>query len=296
MPSLFDSGPEMSAEELRLISQLIQRTCGLEFGEDQRFLLERRLRERIRALALSNYGDYYRYLTYHPDAHKELERAAEVLTTNETYFFREDYQLKAFRREILSDLRQRGLEQDQKRLVIWSAGCSTGEEVYSIAMIIHESGLFRGWNVRVIGSDISRRVLSVARRGCYRDASFRAMPPEFEHYFDEVSGGGRRVSDRIRSMCHFSHLNLLDRRRTAIVGRVDVVFCRNVMIYFDQASRKTLIQTLYNRLVPQGYLLLGHSESLLNVSTAFELVHLHGDLVYQKPAAGRSIPVPGETL
>lgn len=286
MARLFDSGPRMTAEELRLISQTVKKACGLDFGSDQRFILERKLRERLRALSLDSYTDYYRYLTFHPESAREMEHAAEVLTTNETYFFREAYQLSAFRKEILPALHKRALADDLKRLVIWSAGCSTGEEVYTLAILIRESGLFDGWNVRVIGSDISRRVLGVARRGVYRASSFRAMPKEFDHYFVNVPEG-KRVSDNIRAMCHFSHLNLLDRRRTAIVGRVDTIFCRNVLIYFDGEARRSLIETLYERLVPEGYLLLGHSESLLNVSTAFELVHLRGDLVYQKPAAGR---------
>ena len=165
---------------------------------------------------------------------------------------------------------------------IWSAGCSTGEEVYTIAMIIAGSGLFEGWDVRVFGNDIARNVLQTARRAVYGPSSFRSMPSSYEHYLIETPEG-RQVDPRIRAMCHFGHLNLLEHQRSAIVGRVDVVLCRNVLIYFDSESRSNVIETFYERLSPGGYLLLGHSESLLNVSTAFELVHLDRDLVYRRP-------------
>lgn len=284
MPILFDSGPEIRLEEFRLLRDLINDFCGISFQDDARYLLERRLRERLTALGMSDYGEYYQHLRYHPDAKAEIERAVELLTTNETYFFREDYQLAAFRNEILPDLRARAEERGHRRLALWSAGCSTGEEVYTLAIIIAHTGLFEGWDIRIFGNDISRRVLHTARRAIYGHSSFRAMPREYERYFTRVPEG-LQVDARVRSMCHFGHLNLLAGDRAAIVGKVDAIFCRNVLIYFDPSSRSRVIDTFYQRLVPGGYLLLGHSESLLNVSTAFELVHLKGDLVYRRPAS-----------
>ena len=290
MPLLFDTGPEIGAEEFRLLRDLVNEFCGIEFSNEQRFTLERRLRDRLRALDLDSFQDYYQYLRYHPGATAELERAAELLTTNETYLFREEYQLRAFQNELLPLLRERLDRSRQRRLAVWSAGCSTGEEVYTLAILIANSGLFDGWDVRLFGNDISRRVLHTARRAVYGPSSFRAMSAKYDRFF--VDGPeGKTVHPRIRAMCHFGHLNLLDRDRTAIVGRVDVIFCRNVLIYFDAESRKRVIDTLYERLVPEGYLLLGHSESLLNLSTAFELVHLKGDLVYRKPAIRTSLEI-----
>ncbi len=289
MPLLFDSGPEIRIEEFRLLRDLINRFCGISFQDDARFLVERRLRDRLQALGLSDYGDYYQHLKYHPDARAELERAVELLTTNETYFFREDYQLAAFRDEVLPQLRERAEARGARRLALWSAGCSTGEEAYTVAMIIAQTGLFDGWDVRIFGNDISRRVLHTARRATYGASSFRAMPPEYDRWFVDVPEG-RQVSARIRAMCHFGHLNLLAGDRAAIVGRVDAVFCRNVLIYFDTDSRRKVIDTFYDRLLPGGYLFLGHSESLLNLSTAFELVHLRKDLVYRRPESARTAP------
>ena len=289
MTLLHDAGPSLKLGEFRLIRDFINQFCGIYFADDSAYVVERRLRERLRELGVEDFAEYYRYLKYHPKAEKELEAAAEVLTTNETYFFREAYQLRAFTDEILPAVRARSLARGSKRLDIWSAGCSSGEEVFTIAMLVDASGLFDGWDVRVFGNDISRRVLSKARGATYGSASFRAMIPEYAKYFIET-GEGRQVHPRIRSMCHFGHLNLMNQRRAAIVGRVDVTFCRNVLIYFDDASRRKVLETIYQRLNRGGYLLLGHSESLLRSSTAFEITQLTTDIVYRRPIPFTDMP------
>ncbi|MDH5492159.1 MAG: protein-glutamate O-methyltransferase CheR [Myxococcales bacterium] len=281
MPLLFDRGPSLRLEDFRLLRDLINRFCGIHFGEDAIYVLERRLRERLAELGFFDFAQYYQHLRYHPEGSKELEHAVEILTTNETYFFREHYQLEAFCKEVLPELKARAERRGTRRLALWSAGCSTGEEVYTLAILAVDSGLFSGWDLRVFGNDISRQVLQKARRGVYGPSSFRTMPERYYSYFVEAPGG-HRVHPHIRSMCHFGHLNLLEHGRTAIVGRVDATFCRNVMIYFDPESRRRVIRTFYDRLIPGGYLLLGHSESLLNVSTDFELVHLSSDMVYRR--------------
>jgi CheR methyltransferase, SAM binding domain len=150
-------------------------------------------------------------------------------------------------------------------------------------MLTRESGLFPGRSVRIFGSDISRRCLTAARRGVYGPSAFRAMPVDLRRRYFTERADGAHVADDLRTICQFGHLNLLDTPRSTVVGRVDVIFCRNVLIYFDDVSRRRVIEMFYERLLPGGYLLLGHSESLLNVSTAFELVHLREDLVYRKP-------------
>jgi chemotaxis protein methyltransferase CheR len=286
---LHDAGPSLDLREFRLLRDLVNRFCGIYFADDSAYIVARRLRERLSDLGLDSFVEYYRYLQYHPKAEAELEAAAEVLTTNETYFFREAYQLRAFTDEILPVVRGRALARGAKRLDVWSAGCSSGEEVYTIAMLIDASGLFEGWDVRVFGNDISRRVLRKARSATYGGASFRAMIPEYERYFIDTDEG-RQIHPRIRSMCHFGHLNLMNQRRAAIVGRVDVTFCRNVLIYFDNASRRKVLETIYQRLHRGGYLLLGHSESLLRSSTAFEIAQLTTDIVYRRPVPYTELP------
>ena len=280
----------LRADEYRLIRDLVSERLGIWFGPDSRLSLERRLRERLTVRGLSSYGDYYQLLKYSPLAHEEWEEASELLTTHETYFFREDYQLRAFKNELLPMLAERGKQ--RRRLQVWSAGCSTGEEAYTIAMLVLESGLFEGWEVRVYGSDLSKKCIAAARRGIYGPTSFRTTNDEAKRTWF-VPGAGQDpsapsmlgVAPAVRALCHFGQMNLLDEERTHLVGRCDVIFCRNVLIYFDGPSRKRVIEMFHERLVNGGVLLLGHAESLLNVSTAFELLHLKEDLVYRKPMA-----------
>jgi chemotaxis protein methyltransferase CheR len=270
-------------EEFRLIRDLINEVAGLNFDDNSRYTFERRLGSRLAALDLTTFDDYYKYLRFDLNGSAELDEAIDLLTTKETYFFRQEYQFRAFSEELLPRLAARNAS--RRRLTIWSAGCSTGEEAYTIAIYVQESGLFAGWDVKVIGSDISKSSVAAARRGVYRASSFRATPESSRQAHFEEREGGVGVRDALKRYCQFGQLNLLDARKASIVGRVDVVFCRNVLIYFDVRSRRRVIDNLYRRLLPGGYLLLGHSESLLNVSTAFELVHLKEDLVYRKPVA-----------
>ncbi|HET9954482.1 MAG TPA: protein-glutamate O-methyltransferase CheR [Polyangiaceae bacterium] len=276
-----DARPHLSPDDFRLMRDLVYAHSGLRFEEDASLLFERRLAERVEALGLPSFGAYYKYLRFNQAGAAELEEAVERLTTKETYFFRQEYQLRAFRDELLPMLAQQN--RDSKRLAVWSAGCSTGEEAYTIAILIDQSGLFHSWDVRVVGTDISKQCVAHARRGVYKASSFRTTPPEVRARYFREQPDGSHVADEVKKLCHFGNLNLLDHSRAGLVGRVDVVFCRNVLIYFDVQSRRRVIDLFCERLLPGGYLLLGHSESLLNVTTAFELVHLREDLVYRKP-------------
>ena len=281
----------MRRDEFRLLRDLVNTRAGMFFDESSFYVFERRLRERLRVRSLPDFTAYYQFLRFHREGTEELDEAIDALVTNETYFFREEYQLRAFRDELLPRLREKGLQNQHKRLVIWSAGCSTGEEVYTLAILLLSSGFFEGWDLRIFGNDISKRVLGVARRAVYPSHSFRSMPPEYERFF-ENDGSGRRVIEKVRALCQFGHFNLMERERSAVLGRVDAIFCRNVLIYFDLASRRRVIDTFFERLHPGGHLMLGHSESLLNVSTSFELAHLSTDMVYRKPMRWLSDALP----
>lgn len=282
-PPIEGAPPRLMPDEFRMLRDLIYEHAGLRFEDDTRVLFERRLADRLASVGAADYGAYYKYLRFSAVGAAEVDEAIERLTTKETYFLRQEYQLRAFEQEILPRLAQTTAQ--SKRLFVWSAGCSTGEEVYTLAILIHRTGLFGGHEVRVIGSDISKSAIARARRGVYRPPSFRAVPRAFIDAYFQPTEEGVQVVEEVRRLCHFAQLNLLDNARVPLVGRVDVVFCRNVLIYFDANSRRKVIDSFYERLLPGGYLLLGHSESLLNVTTAFELVHLSDDLVYRKPLA-----------
>uniref|UniRef100_A0A831TXK5 protein-glutamate O-methyltransferase n=1 Tax=Geobacter metallireducens TaxID=28232 RepID=A0A831TXK5_GEOME len=287
---MFSLEPEipLSDEEFRLIRDLIYSHCGIYFDSDATYLLEKRLAKRVQLHHLSGFKDYYHFLKYNRNRDQELSDIMDVLTTNETYFFRESFQLKAFTDEIVPALREAKLKNGDLTFRIWSAGCSSGEEPYTIAMLLLDMGCFAGWKVEIIGTDISQRVIQQARKGLYGKSSFRVTDESYiRRYFTEQDGM-YRVNDRVRELVTISHLNLLDAGRIALLGRMDIIYCRNVIIYFDQAARRKVIDSFYRTLREGGYLLLGHSESLMNISTAFTLKHLKNDMVYQKPLAGGS--------
>jgi chemotaxis protein methyltransferase CheR len=283
--NLFDLDSPLSDEEFRLLRDLIYEHCGLYFQEEMQFLLERRLAPRLQVLGLRDFGAYYRFLRYDVGRGAEIEAAAEALTTNETYFYREPHQLRAFSEEILPMLAESN--RSERRLRLWSAGCSTGEEVYTLAILVKTSRLFEGWDVDIFGCDIARGVLAIARAGAYGPHAFRMPESEAIRRWFHPSGGKWVVDDAVRRFVSFGHMNLLDERMTTFVGRVDAIFCRNVMIYFDIPARKRVLRSFLDKLHPGGFLLLGHSESLLNVTADFELVHLKNDLVYRRPRGRR---------
>lgn len=289
---MFSAEPEvlMSDEEFRLIRELIYSHCGLFFDNDSKYLLEKRLGRRLPLHQMSGFKDYYHFLRYNRGKEQELSDIMDILTTNETYFFREAFQLKAFTDEIMPEILTEKAKKRDRSLRVWSAGCSSGEEPYTIAMLLLEMGYCKGWRVEIIGADISHRVLQQARKAVYGKSSFRATEDAYiKRYFREQDGS-YRIADEVKELVTISHLNLFDQNRLALLGKVDVIFCRNVIIYFDQTAKKKVVEAFYRTLREGGYLLLGHSESLMNISTAFSLRHLRNDMVYQKPRSSGGSP------
>jgi chemotaxis protein methyltransferase CheR len=274
----------MSDAEFRMLAELLRRHCGLHFGPESRYLFEKRVLRRVRELDLGSFAAYHYQLRSGAQGDQELARLVDELTINETYFFRERAQLAALIGEIVPELRA---ERGGRPLGIWSAGCSSGEEPYSVVMLALEAGLVPGRDLRVYASDVSHRMLRRAREGVYRDASFRETEaPARERWF-RPDAGGWRIADEVKKHVDFMHLNLFDASKLALLGTMDVVLCRNVIIYFDASGKRRTIDGFFEKLRPGGYLLLGHSESLINLSSAFELRQLRRDLVYRRPYAMR---------
>jgi chemotaxis protein methyltransferase CheR len=273
----------MSSEEFRLLRDLVYQYCGLHFTEESKYLLEKRLAKRLLHHRLKNFKDYYYLLRYNANKELEMVELINLLTTNETYFFREDFQLKTFAEEILPELKTRKLAAGDRRIRIWSAGCSTGEEPYTLAMLILDRPELKDWQIDIIGTDISQRVLQIARKGVYGESSFRSTPAAYKERYFHPYEGKHRIDDAVKKLVTISHLNLFDAPRVSLLGKMDIIFCRNVIIYFDLAAKKRVIESFQQRLRPEGFLLLGHSESLMNISTAFQLRHFTHDMVYQKP-------------
>jgi len=276
--------PPMTDSEFRMFCELIRNHCGLHFGPESRFLLEKRIARRMVELEIGSYAAYHYLLRSERDGGEEMANAVDELTTNETYFFRELSPLRALVNEIIPEFQQSA----SRPVSIWSAGCSSGEEPYSVLMLAREAGLEPGKDIHLYASDISRRVLHKARRGVYREASFRDTESYYrEKYFVEKDGS-HCIRDELKRHVDFIHLNLVDRGKIAILGTMDVILCRNVIIYFDAETKRNVVHTFHDKLHPGGYLLMGHSESLLNLSTDFELRHLSNDMVYRRPTPGEA--------
>src|SRR3979411_3017997 len=270
---------DLPDDVFRLMRDQIYRRTGMWFSDTSKYLLQKRLSPRARELNFESFQKYFYFLQYDPRSETEYDQIFDLITTNETYFFREPAQLAAFAEEIVPEILER---KTVKKIRIWSAGCSSGEEPYSIAMLLSEAGYYDRAAFEIFASDINQQVLAKARRGCYSESAFRApdAPPP-RTYFPRSAGGGP-IHDDIRNLVSFGRLNLYDEARVSLLGHLDVIFCRNVIIYFDDVSKRVVVSNFYHRLTDSGYLLLGHSESLISLSTQFKLRHLKNDMVYQK--------------
>jgi chemotaxis protein methyltransferase CheR len=290
--SLSIEEPVMKDREFRWFADLVRSHCGISFTPETRFLLERRVARRMRELSITNLSAYQYELRNESRRDGELAALIDEITTNETYFFRERSQLRALVGEILPEALVARRERGGGPVSVWSAGCSSGEEPYSIVILAREAGLDPERDLRVYASDISRRMMKRARAGVYRETSFRETEHELRSRYFEEKDGAWTVSDTVKKCVDFIHLNLMDRSRIALLGAMDVILCRNVMIYFDADTKREVIGMFEEKLRSGGHLLLGHSESLINVTSGLELRHLRSDLVYRKPIPGLRQPDP----
>jgi chemotaxis protein methyltransferase CheR len=283
-----DHNVELKEEEFRLLRDFIHEQFGLFFDDNQRGSLRSRLAGRLSSLGLGSFEDYYHYLRFGPQREDERARLATHLTNNETYFYRELPQLQVLADTVLRNIRDRKGESD-RRLRLLSAGCSSGEEAYTLAMIVYDSGLFFwNWDVEITGMDVDPSALDKARRAVYHPNSFRSIHPSIveKHFVKEP--GGARVKDSIRKLVRFQAGNIVDPASYAGLAPLDAIFCRNVLIYFSDAMILKVVTLFHEALAPGGYLFLGHAESLSRITDALTPVRFQGAMGYQKPEAARS--------
>ncbi|MBD3402660.1 protein-glutamate O-methyltransferase CheR [candidate division GN15 bacterium] len=288
---------EMTAEEFAMIRDFIHERSGIFFAENKMYLVKNRLQKRMEQLDIKTVRDYFYHVKYDA-SQREFNVLMDLVTTNETSFYRNEPQLLSFSEEALPMLLKEKAAAGQKSLRIWSAGCSSGEEPYTLAMMIREkTAMMAGWKVEIFASDISEEILQKARRGEYQGLTLRNVNPALLGKYFTKQGELYRVSPEIKALVKFSQLNLNDQRKVSLMNNMDVIFCRNVMIYFSDEVKKHLVRGFFNNLRPGGYLYIGHSETLHGVSKAFKLVYFKNALVYQKEAAesGASRPVAGTT-
>lgn len=292
MSSLFNKSLSLSRdlavtdEEFVQLRDFIYQQSGIFIAANRKYLVENRLSNRIKDLNLKSFGEYYYFLRFDANRKEELAKLFEVITTNETSFYRNPPQLKVFQEKILPLTLEEIKKKGPKKLRIWSAGCSTGEEPYTLAMILHEvlKTELLAWDIKITANDLSEAVLKAARMGRYSEYALRTTPKEIiDKYFvkkDQVYD----VQPKLKNLITFAPINLSDRLMLKRNERSHIIFCRNVIIYFDDEMKKQVIESFYDNLLPGGCMLIGHSESLHNISRTFKPEHHVGTIVYRKQA------------
>ncbi len=275
---------QISDEEFLQLRDFIYQVCGIFIAENRKYLVENRLSNRIKELNLKSYSEYYNFLRFDNSRKEELNRLFEVVTTNETSFFRNPPQLKVFQDYVLKEVIDECRKTGRKRLRIWSAGCSTGEEPYTLAIILYEvlKSEIRSWDIKITANDLSEAVLAAARRGIYNEYALRTTPPEIISSYFTKDGNIYKIKPELKQLVSFGQINLSDKEQLRRVEKSQIVFCRNVIIYFDDDMKRKVISAFYDNLEPNGMLLIGHSESLHNISRAFKPEHHTGTIVYRK--------------
>jgi chemotaxis protein methyltransferase CheR len=269
------------------LRDLIYEAAGIYHPDNKFGLLQDRCFRRMRELEISTLPEYLNFLTSSRNRQPELIALLNEITIGETCFFRNLPQLEALRRIALPNILSAKLNQSDRRVRIWSAGCSTGEEPYSLRMLLLEEaeGLLKNWDIEILATDINQHSLAQAQAGIYSSYRTRNLPPVFLHKYFLTVGEQIQVAMAARANINFERLNLSDDMRMSVMQKMDVIFCCNVLIYFDLASKRRVLRHFYNHLLPHGYLFLGSSESLYGVTEDFSLVHLPGATAYVKRRA-----------
>jgi chemotaxis protein methyltransferase CheR len=267
------------------IRDLIYQVSGIYQAENKFYLLVSRANRRMKAVGARSPREYLEFLTARPNRDSEMRNLLNEITIGETCLFRSLPQIDALRRVVIPSLAESKRKMSFTKLRFWSAGCSTGEEPYTLAMILMEETqtTLKGWTFEVVATDLNDRSVAKAQEGVYNDYAVRNVPPEFMSKYLIKSGTEFRVADSLRSHITFTRLNLLDDSKMLFMRGLDAVFCCNVLIYFDGKSKGRTVQHFFSALLPNGYFFLGHSESLFGINEKFRLVHFPGATAYWKP-------------
>ncbi|MDH5526481.1 MAG: protein-glutamate O-methyltransferase CheR [Nitrospirota bacterium] len=278
-------GPVLSAEAFQALRDLIRNACGIVVPDNKETSLEGKLGEHVLRLGLPGFREYVDLLERESYAGEVWQELFHRVSTGETYFFRNEAQNRVFAEHLLPTVIRRQQGRMFKRIKVWSAACATGEEAYTLAIQLHQAlGRQAGeWIPMVTGTDIDRTAIQVAERGEYGGRSLQQVPPRMLKKYFEPAGDRYLVTETLRRMVFFKPVNFADEEEMATQINMDVIFCRNVLIYFDGEFRKRVVDRLYNSLKPGGYLVIGHSESLRGVHDGFASIPFPGTHVYQRP-------------
>lgn len=274
---------KLSPEDFKAFRDYIYEQSGLFFSDAKVYFVESRVSKRMKELEIEKYKDYLNFVK-RPGNRKEQFRLFDAVTTNETSFYRNPPQVDAFANQILPKVVKRLKAKGQTIMRVWSAACSSGEEPYTLAMILKDKErLLDGIRPVVYGSDISHEILDKAKEGIYNPYTMRNLSDRYKRNFFEKEGDLFQVNKEIRQMTKLSYFNLVDYPGYVKFRNMDVIFCRNVLIYFDLKVKRGIIKAFYDSLAKDGYLLIGHSESLHNVNRDFKMEHYPRALAYTKP-------------
>jgi chemotaxis protein methyltransferase CheR len=263
----------LSDADFELYRKLIYDESGITFSATNRSILESRLKERLREKKLDSLREYYALITKDKE---EMKTLLDSVTTNLTRFFRNQAHFDAMEKAVVPELLK--LRQAERKIRVWSAGCSTGEEPYTISMLLRQI-LPAGWSYEVVASDISLKCLMVGKESFYADSRIQGIPDAYlTKYFDKKPGG-YQVKEDVRKAVRFDYHNL---KNDSGLRGLDVVFCRNVLIYFDEAAQKATIERFWEAMAPKSFLFIGHSESLFGMNTRFEFVKTDWATFYRK--------------
>ncbi len=275
--------PKFSDSSFNEFRNFIYQLCGIYFQDNKKYLLESRLSKRLTYLGLASYEEYFNYLKFGSTRNDELKYLYEVITINETFFFRNQPQLDALVSSVIPDI-MNSKNRSSNKFRIWSAASSSGEEAYSIAMTITEmvKPKYPGIEFEIVGTDISHTVIQTATAGIYRDYSIRNAPAYYLKKYFKNNGSGYAIDPAIKRMVTFKLLNLYDEIGMKAMFGFDVIYCANVLIYFDVASKIKVVSNLYNALNKNGYLFIGYAETLQGISKAFRLISYPKTIGYKK--------------
>ncbi len=278
------AGTKMSDDAFRQTREFIYQQTGIYFQDNKKYLLEGRLGKRLQVLGLGSYEEYLQLIKYGTRRNEEMNFFYDALTINETFFFRNEPQFEAFEQTLVPAIMSGKNGGARHKLRVWSAASSSGEEAHTIAMIYLERlrPKYPLLELEVIGTDINTSVLETARKGVYRDYSIRNMPKYYLEKYFTAEDGRFAVHDDVRRYVRFDHLNLYDKARMRQMGSFDIIFCCNVLIYFDTPSKVQVVSNLYDALNRGGYLFIGYAESLHGISTAFKLENFPKTVAYKK--------------
>jgi len=262
---------------------LIYKKTGIWFESTKRYFVDKRLDERITELGLKDYREYYQLLKFSVEQ-TEMQQLINRLTINETYFFRDFPQLQGFAEDVLLQMVKEKIKAGDKRIRLWSAGCSTGEEPYTLAIILLEMLPEPDqWTIEIMASDINTRVLDFARKGFYNSRSIKDVPMEYLARYFIQRFETYILNTKIRNMVTFKTINLVEEQDMKIQANYDLIFCRNVLIYFDTESRLRVLKRFYRSLRRDGYIYLGHSESVTRITDSFKMKRIGSTIAYYKP-------------